>query len=81
MITSDVVEDEVLQFLEAKTKIRWDVDQDLFDKGVVTSMFAMELVVHLEKTYDITILGADLQLTNFRTVRAMVDLVSRLQGA
>ena len=80
-IASNSVEDELLRFLEAKTKVRWAVDEDLFANGVVSSMFAMELVVYLEKTFGIAILGADLQLANFRTVRAMSDLVSRLRGA
>ncbi len=74
------VEDEVLRFLETRTKIRWKVDQDLFDSGVVSSMFAMELVVYLEKTFGVTVLGADLQMANFRTVRAMASLVARLRG-
>lgn len=72
------VEDEVRRFLEAKTKVRWEVDQDLFDSGVVSSMFAMELVVYLEKTFGIAVLSADLQMANFRSVRAMADLVVRL---
>jgi methoxymalonate biosynthesis acyl carrier protein len=74
------VEEEVLRFLEARTKVRWEVDQDLFDSGVVSSMFAMELVVYLEKTFGITILGAELQMANFRTVRAMASLVARLRS-
>jgi methoxymalonate biosynthesis acyl carrier protein len=79
--TSDPVTDEVLRFLETKTKVRWEVDQDLFESGVVSSIFAMELVVYLEKTFSVTVLGADLQMANFRTVRAMVSLVARLRGA
>jgi methoxymalonate biosynthesis acyl carrier protein len=78
--TPDRVADEVLRFLETKTKVRWEVDQDLFESGVVSSMFAMELVVYLEKTFGVTVLGADLQLANFRTVRAMANLVARLRG-
>ena len=74
------VTDEVLRFLETKTKVRWEVDQDLFTSGVVSSLFAMELVVYLEKTFGVTVLGADLQMANFRTVRAMACLVARLRG-
>ena len=43
-------------------------DQDLFASGVVSSMFAMELVVFLEQSYQVTIIGGDLKLDNFRTV-------------
>ena len=81
VVGSSEIDDEVLRFLETKTKIRWGTDQDLFASGVVSSMFAMELVVYLESTFGIVILGPDLQMDNFRTVRAMTDLVTRLRGA
>ncbi|MYX57655.1 hypothetical protein GTZ89_18745 [Streptomyces sp. SID8382] len=41
----------------------------------------MEIVVHLEKTYGVSVRGKDLRLDNFRTVRSMATLVRRLQGA
>jgi methoxymalonate biosynthesis acyl carrier protein len=54
-------------------------DQDLFKSGLVSSMFAMQLVVHLEEAYDIAIVGPELKLDNFRTVQAMTNLVLRLR--
>ncbi|MFF7652561.1 acyl carrier protein [Streptomyces sp. NPDC007983] len=69
---------ELLAFLEAKTKTTWEADQDIFAVGGMSSLFAMQLVVHLEKTYAVTISGADLMLDNFRTVDTMVRLVRRL---
>ncbi|MFJ1751239.1 acyl carrier protein [Streptomyces sp. NPDC088116] len=69
---------ELLGFLTARTKANWERDQDLFAVGGMSSLFAMQLVVHLEKTYGIVISGADLMLDNFRTVDAMVRLVNRL---
>ena len=56
-------------------------DQDLFASGLVSSMFAMQLVVHLEEDYDIAIIGPELKLDNFRTVQAMTGLVLRLRDA
>jgi methoxymalonate biosynthesis acyl carrier protein len=44
-------------------------------------MFAMHLVVHLEESYDIAIVGPELKLDNFRTVQAMAQLVLRLRDA
>ncbi|MFE0047368.1 acyl carrier protein [Streptomyces albireticuli] len=74
------IADELLGFLAARTKTTWEHDQDLFAVGGMSSLFAMQLVVHLEKTYGITISGADLMLDNFRTVDAMVRLVHKLGG-
>ncbi|ARZ67332.1 putative acyl carrier protein [Streptomyces albireticuli] len=75
------IADELLGFLAARTRTTWERDQDLFAVGGMSSLFAMQLVVHLEKTYGVTISGADLMLDNFRTVDAMVRLVHKLGGA
>ncbi len=73
------IEQEIQSFLADRTKITVPVDQDLFASGLVSSMFAMELVVHLERTYSIAVIGSDLKLDNFRTIERMTALVSRLQ--
>ena len=74
------VSDEMLEFLDARTKRSWSIDEDLFASGVVSSLFALELVVHLEQTFGVEVSGEELMLDNFRTVRAMTDLVERLRG-
>ncbi|MFF7473114.1 phosphopantetheine-binding protein [Streptomyces sp. NPDC008092] len=74
------VQAAVLAFVEARTKTSWDPGADIFATGGLSSLFAMELVVHLEKTFGISIGGADMRLENFRTVDSMVLLVTRLGG-
>ncbi|MET8689250.1 acyl carrier protein [Streptomyces sp. NPDC004732] len=76
---SAATEKEILRFLETRTKRSWTTDQDLFASGGLSSLFAMELVVHLEKSFNVSIRGADLRLDNFRTVTSMTALVGRLQ--
>lgn len=75
----DAVEQALLQFLAKRTGRVWSSDTEIFGPGGLSSLFAMELVVHLEKTYDIVIRGADLWRTNFRSVAQIVDLVERLR--
>ena len=75
------VEQQLLSFLEERTKTPWTPDRDLFAEGGLSSLFAMELVVHLESAFDVTVAGPDLQMTNFRTVSAMVAMVDRLREA
>jgi acyl carrier protein len=55
-------------------------DEDIFSLGFINSLFAMELVMFIEKTFAITISNADLQIQNFRTVNAMVALVQSSQS-
>lgn len=77
--TPEDVEKELLGFLADRVGTSVAADQDIFDSGLVTSMFAMELVVHLEQTYGIAVAGPDLRLDNFRTPRSMAALVTRLR--
>ncbi|MFJ3493824.1 acyl carrier protein [Streptomyces sp. NPDC086091] len=74
-------EKEILRFLETRTRRTWETDADLFASGGLSSLFAMELVVHLEKFFGVSVRGADLRLDNFRTVASMTALVTRLRTA
>jgi methoxymalonate biosynthesis acyl carrier protein len=74
-----VIERELLAFLETRLRASAALDEDLFGTGLVSSMFVMELVVHLEQEYEIAIVGADLKMENFRTVSAMTKLILRLR--
>ena len=78
--TRDAIERELLSLLQARIKTPVTADQDLFADGLITSMFAMELVVRLEQSFGVAIVGPDLKLANFRSVAAMADLVQRLQS-
>ncbi|NEW70653.1 acyl carrier protein [Streptomyces rapamycinicus] len=75
---SGAVQTDMLGYLTKRTGKAWAADADVFGSGGLSSLFAMELVVHLEKSYGIEIRGADLRMENFRTVRRMAALVERL---
>lgn len=78
-MTVSTVEQDLLRYLESRTKANWEPDRDLFTTGGLSSLFAMELVVHIEQAFDVVIAGSDLRLDNFRTVHAMTALVDRLR--
>jgi methoxymalonate biosynthesis acyl carrier protein len=78
--TPSVVESELLAFVRARTGPDFAAEQDVFAEGGMTSLFAMQLVVHIEDRYGVRIGGADLKVDNFRTVRAMAALVDRLRA-
>jgi methoxymalonate biosynthesis acyl carrier protein len=52
-------------------------DEQIFATGFVNSMFAMQLVLFLEKNFKIDIANEDLDLKNFQTINAMADLIGR----
>ena len=50
-------------------------DDDIFKAGFVNSLFAMQLVMFLEKEFDITVENTDLDFNNFRTITAILNFV------
>lgn len=52
-------------------------DEDIFSLGFVNSLFAMQLVMFVEKEFQIKVSDDDLMIDNFRTVNSVYDLVSK----
>ena len=50
-------------------------DEDVFALGFVNSLFAMQLVMFVEKEFGMTVEDDDLNIDNFRTVNAIANLV------
>jgi acyl carrier protein len=56
--------------------------EDIFSAGLVDSLFALQLVLFLEKEFQIVVEGEDLDLDNFLSVDAMSAFVARkVEGA
>ncbi|WP_062216681.1 acyl carrier protein [Streptomyces sp. NBRC 109706] len=53
--------------------------QDIFALGYINSLFAMELVMFVERAFAVTIPNEELNIDNFRTVESMSALVGRLR--
>lgn len=56
-------------------------DEDIFALGYVNSLFAMELVMFIEREFSITIENEDLDIDNFRSVNAMANLLKGKMAA
>jgi acyl carrier protein len=52
-------------------------DTDIFALGFVNSLFAMQLVMFVEQEFRIKVENEDLELDNFRSIRALSALVER----
>jgi acyl carrier protein len=52
-------------------------DDDIFALGFVNSLFAMQLVMFVEKELGVQIEDEDLDLQNFNTINAIADFVQR----
>lgn len=52
-------------------------DDEIFRLGFVDSMFAMQLVLYIEKEFRITIENTDLDIDNFKTVNDIASFIAR----
>lgn len=50
-------------------------DEDIFSLGFVNSLFAMQLIMFLEKEFDLAVDTTDLEIDNFRTINSIVSFV------
>jgi acyl carrier protein len=79
---SDTVKDQVLAFVRDRyPQVEITASQDIFQLGFVNSLFAMELVMFVEKTFGVTIPNDELRIDNFRSAESMAELVDRLSTA
>lgn len=58
-----------------------DDDFDIFEAGIVNSLFAIELMTFLEKSFAIKVTMDDLDMQNFKSVNAASQFVLRKKEA
>ena len=56
-------------------------DDNLFESGIVNSLFAVELMTFLEKTFGIEVGPDDLDIANFQSIEALAGFVGRKSTA
>ncbi len=52
-------------------------DTNLFTSGLINSLFAMQLVLYVEKEFKFKVENQDLNVSNFNSINAVTDLVER----
>lgn len=80
-MSDTAAQEQILDFVRARyPQAEFDASQDIFALGFVNSLFAMELVMFIEKAFHLTIPNEDLRIDNFRTAHSMATLVGRLSA-
>jgi methoxymalonate biosynthesis acyl carrier protein len=70
--------DKIRSFLLRQLRVQQLEDgDDIFAAGFMSSLFAMQLVVFVEREFGITVQSEDLELANFQSVNAITALVER----
>lgn len=57
-----------------------DDDANLFESGIVNSLFAVQLMTFIEKTFAIEMGRDDLEIENFKSVNATTAFVLQKNG-
>ena len=52
-------------------------DEDIFATGFVNSLFALQLVLFIEKAFEISVEEEDLDIENFKSINAIANLAER----
>jgi methoxymalonate biosynthesis acyl carrier protein len=55
-------------------------DDHLFETGVVNSLFAVQLMTFIEKTFAIEIGSDDLDIENFKSIKSTSEFVLKKNG-
>lgn len=76
----------IRQFIEQNMSAFKDADElgdadNIFEKGFVTSIFAMRLLDFIENKFGIQVPDEDITLMNFSSVDRMIGLVGKVRGA
>lgn len=56
-----------------------DIDKDLFESGLLDSLTLIQLMMELEEGFEITITPEEMNVEDYKTVRAMAKMIVRIK--
>lgn len=75
---SDAVEDAVRDFLESHIEVAsLGADDDIFELGLTSSLFVIQLVAFIEDMFKVIIEADDLQIPMLCSINRITELVER----
>jgi acyl carrier protein len=69
------------EFIANHAGVQIHDDEDLFASGHVNSLFAVQLVMWIERTFGTPVANDDLDFDNFRTISSISSFVARKRSA
>lgn len=75
---NNAIFENVRRFLKKYTSnVDISENQEIFTKGLINSLLAMQMVLFLEKEYNFEISNEDLDIKNFNTLNSIANFVCR----
>lgn len=78
--SSEQPQGDARDFLTESLGVEVATETDIFAEGMVTSLFALELVTFVEQRFGLTVEVDDLDLDNFRSAANIGEFVRRKRG-
>lgn len=76
------IKETVKGFISSASNItKLDDDDNLFESGIVNSLFAVQLMTFIEKTFAIEVGIDDLDIENFKSLNATTAFVLKKTGS
>ncbi len=76
------IEADILQFVQARCpQTSLTAETDLLDEGLLDSLLLVDLIFRLEERYGVRLGGNQVSPGNFRSVKAIADLVQKQDAA
>jgi methoxymalonate biosynthesis acyl carrier protein len=75
------VKERVASFILSSINVaNLEEDDHLFESGIVNSLFAVQLMTFIEKTFQIEVGMDDLDIENFKSIKATAAFVMKKNG-
>jgi acyl carrier protein len=80
VLVNSTVKEQLKEFLAEASGIP-DIDDntELFSTGIVNSLFAIQLVMYIEKAFEVPVNMDDLDFNNFSSINAIVEFIDSKQ--
>lgn len=73
------IKDRVRAYIQKSVPFSITDDEDIFERAIVDSLFAIQLVAFVEQEFAITAEPTDLDINNFCSISALARFVQRKQ--
>lgn len=75
---SNLVKEAIRAFIQSSINLDGlGDDENLFESGIVNSLFAIQLMTFIERTFEIEVGTDDLDIENFKSIDATAAFVAR----
>jgi methoxymalonate biosynthesis acyl carrier protein len=74
------IRETVRRFILGSVHVAIDDDDNLFEAGIVNSLFAIQLMTFIEKTFGIEVQMDDLDIENFKSLNATTRFIVRAKA-